>query len=74
MYVGRDFTELGMISKTEWKKSELEYFHHSLQQMSEYLNAEGLTIYEEIITEMKRRGGFKRDEADWTHGTEVTYD
>ncbi|UOY91814.1 hypothetical protein MUG87_15145 [Ectobacillus sp. JY-23] len=74
MYVGRDMAELSMISKSEWKKEELAYFHHSLQQMMPYLNAEGQTIYKEIIKEIEQRGGMKRAEADWTHGTHVIYD
>lgn len=74
MYVGRDMTELSMIPKTEWDKSELAFFHHSLQQMVPYLNAEGQTIHREIVEEIEHRGGLKRNEADWTHGTEVTYD
>jgi hypothetical protein len=74
MYVGRDMTELSMIPKTSWDKSELAFFHHSLQQMVPYLNAEGQTIHREIVEEIENRGGLKRNEADWTHGTKVTYD
>ncbi|MFX3623315.1 MAG: hypothetical protein ACE3JP_04535 [Ectobacillus sp.] len=74
MYVGRDMTELSMIPKNEWKKEELAYFHHSLQQIMPYLNAEGQTIYKEIIKEIEARGGLERHEADWTHGTRVTYE
>ncbi|WLR42676.1 hypothetical protein LC087_18680 [Bacillus carboniphilus] len=74
MYVGRDMTELSMIQKQDWKKEELAYFHHSLQQIMPYLNSEGQTIHREIIEEIERRGGLKRHEADWTHGTRVSYD
>ncbi|UII56646.1 hypothetical protein LS684_03945 [Cytobacillus spongiae] len=74
MYVGRDMTELSMMSKTEWKNSELAFFHHSLQQVVPYLNAEGQAIHREIVKEIENRGGLKRQEADWTHGTEVSYD
>lgn len=74
MYVGRDMTELSMMEKTQWKNSELAYFHHSLQQMTPYLNVEGQTIHREIIEEIETRGGLKRNEADYTHGTEVSYD
>jgi len=74
MYVGRDMTELSMLPKNEWKKSELLYFHHSLQQMVPYLNAEGQTIHQQIIEEIEKRGGLKRNEADYTHGTENVYD
>jgi hypothetical protein len=74
MYVGRDMTELSMTSKNEWKDEELAYFHHSLQQMTPYLNEEGTTIHREIIKEIEARGGLKRGEADWTHGTEIKYD
>jgi regulator of sigma D len=74
MYVGRDMTELSMLPKNEWKKKELAYFHHSLQQMLPYLNAEGQTIYKEIIQEVEARGGMQQGEADWTHGTKITYD
>ena len=74
MYVGRDMTELSMMSIKDWKDSELAFFHHSLQQMTPYLNSEGQTIHREIIEEIENRGGMKRNEADWEHGTEVTYD
>ncbi len=49
MYIGRDMTELTMISKNEWKEDELAYFHHSLQQVLPYLNVEGQSIYKEIF-------------------------
>ncbi|MGG3914037.1 hypothetical protein [Bacillus sp. es.034] len=74
MYVGRDMTELSMIPKDEWKKSELAFFHHSLQQIVPYLNAEGQSIHREIIEEIENRGGMKRGEADYTHGTKISYD
>ncbi|MGD6964101.1 hypothetical protein ACQCVB_18025 [Fictibacillus phosphorivorans] len=74
MYVGRDMTELSMTSKTDWKDAELAYFHHSLQQVAPYLNEERTSMHREIIKEIEARGGMKRDEADWTHGTEVKYD
>ncbi|MDT9026966.1 MULTISPECIES: hypothetical protein [Rossellomorea] len=74
MYVGRDMTELSMIPKNEWEKSELAFFHHSLQQIVPYLNAEGQSIHREIVEEIENRGGLKRGEADYTHGTKVSYD
>lgn len=74
MYVGRDMTELTMISKSDWRDSELAFFHHSLQQMVPYLNVEGQSIHRSIIQEIEARGGLKRGEADYTHGTRVTYD
>ncbi|MHA7137014.1 hypothetical protein ACRTEV_07035 [Rossellomorea arthrocnemi] len=74
MYVGRDMTELSMIPKDEWQKSELAFFHHSLQQIVPYLNAEGQSIHREIVEEIENRGGMKRCEADYTHGTKVSYD
>jgi hypothetical protein len=74
MYVGRDLTELGMIPKTKWRDSELAFFHHALQQMTPYLNAEGQTIHREVIEEIEARGGLKRNEADYTHGTRVFYE
>ena len=74
MYVGRDMTELTMISKTDWKDEELAFFHHSLQQIAPYLNEEGTTIHREIIKEIESRGGLKHSEANYTHGTEIKYD
>ncbi|WP_445489728.1 hypothetical protein [Niallia sp. 03133] len=74
MYVGRDMTELSMMDKSNWKNSELAFFHHSLQQMTPYLNTEGQSIHKEIIKEIENRGGLHRNEADYTHGTEVNYD
>jgi hypothetical protein len=74
MYVGRDMTELSMIPKSEWKDSELAYFHHSFQQIAPYLNAEGQTIHREIIEEIEARGGLKKSEATYTQGTRQSYD
>ena len=74
MYVGRDMTELSMMEKSDWENSELAYFHHSLQQMVPYLNEEGPSIHKEIVQEIERRGGLKRQEADYTHGTEIVSD
>ncbi|GMO00177.1 cytosolic protein [Parageobacillus thermoglucosidasius] len=74
MYVGRDMTELSMIPKSEWKDSELAFFHHSLQQMAPYLNAEGLTIHREIIEEIEARGGLRNVEAAYASGTKRTHD
>lgn len=64
MYVGRDMTELSMMSKSEWDQSELAFFHRSFQQIIPYLNSEGLTIHREIIEEIERRGGLKNISAD----------
>ncbi|WP_064093942.1 hypothetical protein [Rossellomorea aquimaris] len=74
MYVGRDMTELSMLPKNEWTKSELAFFHHSLQQIVPYLNVEGQSIHREIVEEIESRGGLKRGEADYTHGTKISYD
>ncbi|MCM3707924.1 MULTISPECIES: hypothetical protein [Bacillaceae] len=74
MFVGRDMTELSMMSKSDWKDSELAFYHHSFQQIMPYLNAEGQTIHREIVEEIENRGGLKRQEADYTHGTRVSYE
>ncbi|MGN7941911.1 cytosolic protein [Virgibacillus sp. 6R] len=74
MYVGRDMTELSMMSKKEWEDSELAYFHHSLQQVVPYLNAEGQTIHREIIEEITSRGGLNHKQATYTQGTKPQYD
>lgn len=74
MYVGRDMTELSMIPKSEWKDSELAFFHHSLQQIAPYLNAEGQAIHREIIEEIEARGGLKNSKATYTSGTKQAYD
>jgi hypothetical protein len=74
MYVGRDMTALSMIPKSEWKDSEIAFFHHSFQQIAPYLNAEGQSLHREIIEEIEARGGMKRGEADYTHGTRVSFD
>ncbi|MCY8029517.1 hypothetical protein MOB47_08475 [Bacillus inaquosorum] len=74
MYVGRDMSELNMISKEDWKNSELAYFHHAFQQIMPYLNEEGQSKYRELTQEIEARGGMKRNEADYSHGTRVSYD
>lgn len=60
MYIGRDMTELSMMSKSDWDESELAFFHHSLQQIAPYLNSEGQTIHREIVKEIENRGGIGR--------------
>lgn len=74
MYIGRDMTELSLLQKKDWKDSELQYFHHTLQQMVPYLNSEGQTIHTEIIKEIIHRGGLHRNEANYTNGTVTIYD
>ncbi|SFD05444.1 hypothetical protein SAMN04488168_1167 [Bacillus sp. 491mf] len=74
MYVGRDMTELSMTPKDQWNQEELAYFHHSLQQMMPYLNVEGQTVYKEIVKEIESRGGLQKNEASWTHSTNISYD
>jgi hypothetical protein len=74
MYVGRDMTELSMMSKSDWEGSELAFFHHSLQQIAPYLNSEGQTIHREIIEEIENRGGIKRQGTEYTHGTKTGYE
>ncbi|WP_164219832.1 hypothetical protein [Virgibacillus sp. YIM 98842] len=51
----RDFTELSMMSKTEWNKEELDYFQHALSQLLPYVNPEGLSILHEINEERQSR-------------------
>ena len=55
MYDGRDMTELSMMSKTDWEESELDFYHHSFQQILPYLNAEGQTLYREVLEEKYNR-------------------
>ncbi len=74
MYVGRDLTELSMISKQEWTKQELAHFHFNFQQITPYLNAEGLTIHKEIIHEIMSRGGLNPEEASYEHGSRIHFD
>jgi len=73
MFVGRDMTELTMLPKSEWKESELSFYHHSLQQVVPYLNVEGQSIHRDIIQEIERRGGLNRREASYTNGSQVDY-
>ncbi|EIT84666.1 hypothetical protein A374_13280 [Fictibacillus macauensis ZFHKF-1] len=69
MYVGRDLTQLGMMSKKEWSDVELAHFHSSFQQITPFLNAEGVAIHRDIIEEIKARGGLASSEASYEHGT-----
>ncbi|NGP46574.1 hypothetical protein G4V62_17070 [Bacillaceae bacterium SIJ1] len=55
MYSGRDFTELFMLPKKEWSNEELRYSHIACQQLLPYLNAEGLSIYKQLIKEQMER-------------------
>ncbi|WP_035020565.1 hypothetical protein [Anoxybacillus flavithermus] len=74
MYIGRDLTALQMISKREWRDSELAFFHHVFQQVTPYLNIEGQTLHREMIEEIEARGGLQRNEATYTNGTRVFYE
>jgi len=60
MYLGRDMTELSMISIQEWRDSELAHFQHAFQQIMPYLNQEGQSIYLEITKEIMNRGGLSQ--------------
>jgi hypothetical protein len=55
MYDGRDMTELSMMSKADWEESELDFYHHSFQQILPYLNAEGQSLYREVLEEKYNR-------------------
>lgn len=74
MYIGRDMTELTMMSKQDWTNKELSFFHHNLQQITPYLNAEGVTIHREIIKEIISRGGMHHYDASYEHGTREHYE
>jgi hypothetical protein len=74
MYVGRDMTELSMMSKKDWSNKELAYFHQNLQQIAPYLNVEGVTIHREIIKEIISRGGMQQESASYEHGTREHYE
>ncbi|HSU80352.1 MAG TPA: hypothetical protein VLK78_08035 [Candidatus Angelobacter sp.] len=75
MYVGRDLMALTMVSKSEWRDTELAYFNHCFQQVTPFLNSQGVTLRNEITEEIETRGGFfHRNEADWTNGTRISYD
>ena len=72
MYTGRDMTELSMMSIEQWTEDELAYFHHGLQQMTPYLNSEGVTIHHEIIKEIEARHDFKKIITRREHNGEAT--
>ncbi|MGE8207589.1 hypothetical protein ACQKP0_24255 [Heyndrickxia sp. NPDC080065] len=55
MTIVRDMTELSMMSITDWTNTEIKHFHYSFQQILPYLNAEGQTIYKDIVEEIERR-------------------
>lgn len=74
MYVGRDMTELSMMSKKAWSDKELAFFHHNLQQIAPYLNSEGVTIHREIVKEIMSRGSNTHEEAGYEHGTRIHYE
>jgi hypothetical protein len=75
MYVGRDLMALTMISKRDWKDEELAYFSHCFQQVTPFLNSQGVTLRNEIAEEIEDRGGFfHRNEADYTSGTRISFD
>jgi hypothetical protein len=75
MYVGRDLMALTMISKKEWKDEELAYFGHCFQEITPFLNSQGVSLRNEIAEEITSRGGpYHRNEADYTSGTRLSYD
>ncbi len=75
MYVGRDMTELSMIPKSEWKESELAFFHHSLQQIVPYLNSRR-TIHSSGNYRRNRKHAAEctMTKPTYTHGTKISYD
>ncbi|WP_338753377.1 hypothetical protein [Bacillus sp. FJAT-52991] len=68
MYVGRDLTELSMMSVKDWKENELIHFHQSFQPIVPYLNVEGQTIHKDIVEEIMHRGKLN------TPRTEIPFD
>ena len=74
MYVGRDMTELSMMSKKDWTNKELAFFHHNLQQIAPYLNSEGVTIHREIVNEIISRGNMTDTDSSYEHGTRIHYE
>ncbi|WEG12273.1 hypothetical protein PU629_19595 [Pullulanibacillus sp. KACC 23026] len=75
MYVGRDLMALTMVPKSEWTVDELAHFNHCFQQITPYLNSQGVSLRNEIVEEIESRDDFRhRDEADWQNGTQVNFD
>jgi hypothetical protein len=57
MYMGRDLEELSAVPLAEWELEELSFHHFMMSQMSPWMNAQGVSLHQQLIAEIERRGG-----------------
>ncbi len=74
MYVGRNLSELNDILLRDWDIKELAYYHHTMSDLADLLNAQGVSLHQKIITEVNGRGGLSHHNAAWDHASEIIYD
>nr|WP_246064935.1 hypothetical protein [Melghirimyces algeriensis] len=59
--MGRTLDELTGVPISEWDMEELSYHHFSMSQMSPLMNAQGISLHNQVIKEIERRGGLQSD-------------
>lgn len=74
MYIGRDLSELTMMSMKDWETTELLYFHHVCSQLAPYLSAEGASLHTKMIRELEDRGPVGGDSGGWDHSSAPIFD
>ncbi|MFC0215591.1 hypothetical protein ACFFK0_24655 [Paenibacillus chartarius] len=53
----RNLHDLAAMNTSDWSADELRYHHHTMSELSPWLNAQGTHIHAQIIQEIERRGG-----------------
>jgi hypothetical protein len=74
MYVGRKLDQLDDIPMSEWDIKELLYHHEMMNEMLDFMNAQGTSYHQKIITEIEQRGGVPHDRGSWDHSSRIIYD
>jgi len=74
MYVGRKLSELNDIPLTKWDIKELAYYHHTMSEMADFLNFQGVSIHHKIIDEIESRGSLPKDKGSWEQASQIIYD
>jgi len=74
MFVGRELTDLNDTSMQKWDMKELAYYHHTMSQMADMLNQQGVSLHHKIIDEITKRGGIPKDSGAWDHSSQIIYD
>lgn len=57
MYQGRNLQELLSTPLSNWSMEELSFYHYVMADMVSYMNEQGVSLHQDLIGEIVRRGG-----------------